>query len=91
MEVMLVAVLGALASHLGLGVAVSKVLVKIGSCTKCMTFWLCVVYALYRDYNLFESAALGIAASYLSIWCEIGFVRLNGIYNKLWERVARKK
>ena len=91
MEVVLVAVLGALASHLGLGEAMSKVIVKIGSCTKCMTFWLCVVYALYRDYNIFESAALGIAASYLSIWCEMGYVWLNGLYNKLWERVVRRK
>lgn len=85
------AVVCALASHLGLTAAVGKTAGKIFGCTKCTTFWVSTVYMYATNHSVPVSLACAIAASYLSVWCEMGFVFLNQKYNELWERIMRKR
>ena len=85
------AVVCTLACHLGLTAAVGKTVCKVFGCTKCFTFWMSVVYLFATNHSVPVILACSIAASYLSVWCEMGFVLLNGKYNELWERVMRKK
>jgi hypothetical protein len=85
------AIVCALATHLGLTSAVGKAASKVFGCTKCFTFWVSAVYLCATNHSVPVSLACAIVASYLSVWVEIGFVFLNGKYNELWERVMRKK
>jgi len=83
------AVVGALMSHLGLGVAVSKVACKVLSCTKCATFWLTVVACYVLGVGVAGTVCAAAAACYCSLWAELGFVWLNQRYNELWERLTK--
>ena len=85
------AVVCALASHLGLTAAVGKTASKVFGCTKCFTFWFSVVYLYATNHSVPVSLACAIAASYLSVWCEMGFVLLNDKYNELWGKIMQKR
>lgn len=85
------AIVCALASHLGLSSAVGKTVNKVFGCTKCTTFWVSVVYLCATNHGVPVSLACAIVASYLSVWVELGFVFLNDKYDKLWEKVVQKK
>lgn len=88
--VVIVAVVCALASHLGLTQAVGKTIDKVFGCTKCFTFWISALY-FYISYSVPVALACAIAASYLSIWVEVYLVFLNRKYNELWKRLVQKK
>ena len=85
------AIVCALASHLGLTAAVGKTAGRVFGCTKCTTFWVSVVYLCATNHSVPVSLACAIAASYLSVWVELGFVFLNHKYDELWEKIMRKK
>lgn len=85
------AIVCALASHMGLTVAVGKTVGRVFGCTKCLTFWVSVVYLYATEHSVPVSLTCAIVASYLSVWVEMGFVLLNDKYNELWEKIMRKK
>ena len=88
--IIIAAAVGAMVSHLGLLRAVGRVMAKVLSCTKCATFWFCVVYCLYeRGYGFAKTFCISAVASYLSVWIEMFFVWLNIKYNELWEQVVK--
>lgn len=83
------AVVGALMSHLGLGVAVGKVACRVLSCTKCATFWLTLIACYVLRFGCVEAVCVAAAACYCSLWAELGLVWLNQRYNELWERLTK--
>lgn len=90
MVMIIAAMVGALASHLGLMKAVGKVCARVLSCTKCATFWMSVVYCMYVcGFGFAETFCTSVVASYLSVWVEMFYVWLNRKYNELWEQILK--
>lgn len=78
-----------IAVHLGLSVAIGKILTKILSCPKCLTFWssLCLLYLL--NCNLVIAVLLSLLGAYLSGWFALIIVKLNKKYEELWQRLNK--
>jgi hypothetical protein len=72
--------------HLGLTEEMSKIVAKILSCGRCLTFWLCLACELYCSVDIISAVAVSIIAAYLANW--MGFVFI--LLNRLWEKLNRK-
>ena len=90
LTIILAAAVCAIVSHLGLFRAMGRVIARVLSCTKCATFWICVVYCLYEcKYGFAKTFCISAVASYLSVWIEMFYVWLNQKYNSLWEQMLK--
>ena len=78
-----------LAVHLGLPQAIAKVISKICSCHKCLSFWICLIAMAYVGFPLVLTLLLSLLAAYASNWFAIILVMLNRIYDKLWEILGK--
>lgn len=88
--VLLTVVNATIAVHLGLSVAIGKVLVKILSCPKCMTFWASLGLLILFGCNIFIAVILSLLGAYVSSWFALLLIKLNQKYNKLWQRLNDK-
>lgn len=78
-----------LAVHLGLPQAIAKVVSKICSCHKCLSFWISLIAMAYVETPFELALLLSLLSAYLSNWCAIIFIMLNKLYDRLWERLER--
>lgn len=89
--IMLLTVVNAtIAVHLGLSVAIGKVLTKILSCPKCLTFWSCLGILFLCGCNIFIAVVLSLLGAYVSSWFALLLIKLNQKYNELWQRLNDK-
>ena len=79
------------AVHLGLPQAISRVLVKVFGCHKCLSFWTTLVVLQLAGVSLDIALPLSFVSAYLSNWFAVLLVMLNKIYEKLWQRVNKSK
>lgn len=74
------------AHHLGLSEAIAKTVLKIFKCSKCLSFW-CVLFSLIvLGYNLFVALLLSILMAYFSHYFNLLLLRLNKLYEWLWQK-----
>lgn len=88
LAVMVYATLG---SHLGLFEAVAKVMLKIARCNMCSTFWFTFFALPLVGCPLMEAALLSILFAYLSNYFLLLLLFLQKYYNKLWQRINKRK
>lgn len=78
------------AVHLGLSVAIGKILSKILSCPKCLSFWSSLALLYLFGCNLALAVLLSLLSAYISSWLALLLVRLNQKYEELWQKVSKK-
>ena len=89
-EVMAVMVVCSLSTHLGLSQAIGEIVMKVASCHKCLTFWLCLGILLIVGYNIIIAATAAILSSYLSNYFMLLLMLLGKKYDKLWKRIRKR-
>lgn len=80
-----------IAVHLGLPQAIAKVISTICNCHKCLSFWATLVVLYYLGAYSIATALLSISVAYLSNFVALLLIKLQHIYDKLWQRVNRPK
>ena len=79
-----------LAVHLGLSVEVGKILTKILSCPKCLTFWGSVTILYLIGCSAYLAVVLSLLGAYIANWFGFMLIKLQKLYNKLWQRLNDK-
>ena len=79
-----------IAVHLGLSVAISKVLTKILSCPKCLTFWSTLILLYLFKCDIVIAILLSLLNAYISNWFALLLIKLNQKYEKLWQKLSKK-
>jgi hypothetical protein len=79
-----------IAVHLGLSVAIGKIVTKILSCPKCLTFWSSLLLLYLFGCNIFVAVVLSLLSAYIANWFALLLIRLNQKYNELWQRLNDK-
>ena len=79
-----------LSTHLGLSQAIGEIVMKVASCHKCLTFWLCLGILLIVGYNIIIAATAAILSSYLSNYFMLLLMLLGKKYDKLWKRIRKR-
>lgn len=78
--------------HLGLTEAIVEVVGKIATCSTCASFWATfLLLAIVYQTPLLWSLLLSILAAYASHWLIIILLRLQKLYDKLWQRLNQEK
>lgn len=77
------------AVHLGLPQAISKVMVKVFGCHKCLSFWTTLVVLQIAGVPLSAALPLSFLSAYLSGWFAMVLVWINKLYERLWEKLNR--
>ena len=89
-EVALITVSCVLFVQMGLSGAVQDALhidLRIASCPKCLTYWVCLVYLLIHDYGIVVSVATSFIFSYAALWLALMYDALAVLYNRLYEKL----
>jgi hypothetical protein len=89
--ILMAAVFATVGVHLGLFEAVTGVIGRMARCEKCCSFWFCLMVAWYTGENIVSAFFYAIVAAYLSHWIGLLLILLNKIYERLWQRVNRRK
>lgn len=89
--VILLMVCSTIMVHLGLPTAILKVVSKIASCHKCLTFWSSLGILLYVGCDILLAMLLSLLGAYSSNWFALLFVELAKQYDKLWHALNKKK
>lgn len=79
-----------LSVHLGLSSAVSKIVVKIMCCPKCLTFWSSLLFLMCTGCNIVVAVLLSLCSAYVSNWLTLLLVKLNKEYNELWQKLSNE-
>lgn len=87
---LLASLLASLAVHLGLPEAVVGVLRRAAVCAKCSAFWITLTVLLVVGCPPLASAGLALLGSYLSHWYSLVLLKLQQIYNAIWQRLNPK-
>ena len=82
-------VVATLAVHLGLPQAISKVVVKVFGCYKCLSFWTTIVVLQLSGFSLQVAIPLSFLSAYLSGWFIMLLNIINKLYEKLWQRLNK--
>lgn len=82
-------VVATMAVHLGLPQAISKVMVKVLGCHKCLSFWTTLIVLQLAGFSLQVAIPLSFLSAYLSGWFAILLIMINKIYDRLWQRLNR--
>ena len=80
--------------QMGLADAIQEVLrtrLRIVSCPKCVTFWLCFVWTVTHGYGLLLSVAASFIASYCALWLSLFYDALALLYNYVYEQITNPK
>lgn len=88
---LMAAIAAILMQHLGLAEELAEVVVKVSKCSKCCTFWLTLATLLYTGSNVVVAVTLSLLMAYLSFWVEFVLVKMQKLYDLLWERINKKK
>ena len=88
---MLLMVIATTAVHLGLPQAMAQVGMKICKCHKCLSFWLTLLGLLVIGCPIHYAALLSLMAAYLSNWLSLLLIMLYDLYDKLWQRLNKRK
>lgn len=91
MTALAVMVFATTAQHLGLTEAVAGVLSKIAECHMCCTFWCTLCVLLLCGADPIVSAGLSLMMAYLSHWFALFLELMNHFYERVWERIRRRK
>lgn len=75
--------------HLGLPQAIAGVVMKICKCHKCLSFWLTLFGLLLMAYPFLCAVLLSLFAAYMSYWFYLLLIKLNKLYDKLWQRLNK--
>ena len=91
-EVALITVSCVLFIQMGLSEAVQKALhisLRIASCPKCLTWWICLAYQLTHDYGIIEAVATSFVCSYCALWLALAYDALATLYNYAYKTITR--
>lgn len=80
-----------LAQHLGLTQAISGVASKIADCPRCCSFWSSFLILVLMGCNIFIAVGLSLFMAYLSHWFGLMLFVLNRLYDKIWQRIQRRR
>lgn len=78
-----------LAHHLGLSEAIARIVLKIASCPKCMTFWCVLLSLILFDFDILYALLLSMLMAYLSHYFNLLLLMLNKLYEWLWQKGNR--
>lgn len=82
-------IVATMAVHLGLPQAISKVMVKVLGCYKCLSFWTALFVMQLSGFSLQVAIPLSFLSAYLSGWFAMLLGIINKIYDKLWQRLNK--
>ena len=91
-EVALLMVSCVLFIQMGLSEAIQGVLhtkLRIVSCPKCLTMWVCLVFLVWHDYGIIRAVATSFIASYCAQWLALLYDAIALLYNYLYEQVTK--
>lgn len=78
--------------QMGLSGAIQEVLhinLRIASCPKCLSWWICLPYLLLRGYGIVISVAASFLLSYCALWLTLAYDLLATLYNKIYESITQ--
>ena len=85
----LLMVVATVAAHLGLSQAIGVVVTKVCKCHKCLSFWLTLLVLIAAGCPVVPAALLSLFAAYMSNWFALVLIKLNDIYEKIWQRLNK--
>lgn len=85
-----VAVVTALAHHLGLVGKVAEVVTEVAACQRCSVFWTVLVVLTLSGVPALQSALAALPLAYLCDWLGLVLYRLAKIYDSVWKRIAER-
>ena len=85
-----VAVITALAHHLGLVEKVAEVVSRIAGCQRCSVFWTVLVALVLSGVPALQAALAALPLAYLCDWLGLAFYGLAKIYDSVWKRIAER-
>lgn len=85
------AISAVLMQHLGLCEAIAEVIGKIAKCHVCCCFWGTLVALLYSGCGIIAAMSLSIIMAYLSNYFGIILMLMQKLYDKLWQKINKKK
>lgn len=91
-EVALITVSCVLFVEMGLSEAIQRALhisLRIVSCPKCLTWWICLAYQVTHDYGIIEAVAASFVCSYCALWLALAYDALANLYNHAYETITR--
>ena len=91
-EAALITVSCVLFIQMGLSGAIQEALhisLRIASCPKCLTWWICLAYLVTHDYGIVEAAAASFVCSYAALWLALAYDALARVYNHAYETITR--
>ena len=88
---LLVMMCACVAQHLGLSEAIANIILKIAKCPKCMSFWSVLLVLLAADCNIFMVVVLSLPMAYLSHWFNLVLFSFTRLYDRIWQRIQRKR
>ena len=77
--------------QMGLSDAVQRALhisLRIASCPKCLTWWICLAYLVAHDYGIVVSVAASFAFSYAALWVALAYDLLATLYNYAYTKIT---
>ena len=78
--------------QMGLSEAIQETLhirIRIASCPKCLTWWICCAYLVLHDYGIVTSVAASFILSYCALWLALIYDALATLYNHAYETITR--
>ena len=78
--------------QMGLSEAIQETLhirIRIASCPKCLTWWICCAYLVLHDYGIVTSVAASFILSYCALWLALAYDALATLYNHAYETITR--
>ena len=82
-------IVATMAVHLGLPQAISKVMVQVLGCYKCLSFWTTLFVMQLSGFSLQVAIPLSFLSAYLSGWFAMLLGIINKIYDKIWQRLNK--
>lgn len=86
---MLLMVVAAVATHLGLSQAIGSVVTKVCRCHKCLSFWLSLFGLAVAGCPAAVAVLLSILAAYASGWFALLLILMNNLFERLWQRLNK--
>lgn len=87
-DIVMITASSTLMNHMGLVEAVEGVIrhkLPIVNCSKCCSFWCCLVYALLSGVPVIPSVAVSFGAAYAAVWFELLLGYIDTLYIKFYE------
>lgn len=88
-EVALITISCVLSVQMGLADRLLKIVrIKVSPCHKCLTFWLCMAWMLWKREPIVLSVATSFICSYCALWLAILYDALAILYNFFYEQIT---